>query len=183
MSREASGRVVVLGLGNPVVSDDRAGLAVASAVARLLEERPVAGVDVLVSTRGGFELIDLLHDYGRAVLVDCLTVAEAVPGRIRRLGLDELSGSARLFNAHELSLAQACALASRLGIRMPEEMVIWAIEGGDTTTLSEQMTPPVADAVGWLAERIHEELAAHPGPAGMPEAGFAERRRLHGPEV
>lgn len=183
MSHAQAGRVVVLGLGNPVVSDDRAGLAVASAVARLLEERPVPGVDVLVSTRGGFELIDLLNHYSKAILVDCLTLPEPVAGRIRQLDLNSLAGSTRLFNAHELSLVQARDLALHLGITMPEEIVIWAIEGADTCTISDQMTPEVAATIEPLALRIHEWLAAHPGPEGDCGAEFAERRRLFAPEV
>jgi hydrogenase maturation protease len=182
MSQPQTGRVVVVGLGNPVVSDDRAGLAVASAVARLLEQRPVPGVDVLVSTRGGFELIDLLNNYSRAILVDCLSLPYPVAGRIRKLDLDDLAGSARLLNAHELSLVQACDLAFHLGITMPGEIAIWAIEGGDTCTLSDQLTPEVAAAIEPLALQIHEWLAAHPGDPGSSEQ-FAERRRLHAPEV
>jgi len=78
------GTTVVLGLGNPVVSDDRAGLAVAAELKRLLEESPIAGVTVLESERGGFELIDLLAGHSRAILIDCLTVASPIPGRVRR---------------------------------------------------------------------------------------------------
>ena len=182
MNPPHSGRVVVVGLGNPVVSDDRAGLAVASAVARLLREHPVPGVDVLVSTRGGFELIDLLNNYSHAILVDCLSLHEPVPGRVRKLDLNGLAGSTRLFNAHELSLGQACDLAFHLGITMPSQIVIWAIEGGDTYTLSDHMTPEVAAAIEPLALQIHEWLAAHPGPSGDGGAEFAERRRLFAPD-
>jgi len=52
----AAERTAVLGMGNPVVSDDRVGLAVAEELRRLLAEAPIEGVAVLESTRGGFEL-------------------------------------------------------------------------------------------------------------------------------
>lgn len=154
---------VVLGLGNPVVSDDRVGLAVAWELKRLLEESPVPGVTVLESHRGGFELIDLLAGSSRAILIDCLTVPDPVPGRIRRLTVAEAAGSLRLVNPHEIGIAEAFALAARLGIPMPAKVDIYAVEGADTTTLSEDMTPEVSAAVAPLARQIWAELKAEAG--------------------
>ena len=158
MNPSDPGTIVVLGLGNPVVSDDRAGLAVAAELKRLLEESPIAGVMVLESERGGFELIDLLAGHSRAILIDCLTVASPIPGRVRRLTVAEAAGSLRLINPHEIGIAEAFALATRLGIPMPKEVEIYAIEGADTSTLSERMTPAVAAAIGPLARQIWAEL-------------------------
>jgi hydrogenase maturation protease len=156
----------VLGLGNPVVADDRVGLAVAEEVRRLLEQSPIANVEVLESTRGGFELIDLLSGFSDAVIIDCLTVPDPSPGRVRRLTLDNVSGSARLINAHEISIGEAFELARRMGTEMPQTVDIFAVEGGDTSTMSEELTPPVAAAVGPLAQQIHAMLTGK-GP-GLP---------------
>jgi len=152
-------RIAVLGLGNPVVSDDRAGLAVAQRLSRLLEEAPLENVSVLESQRGGFELIDLLSGFTHAVLVDCLSLPDPMPGRIRRLRLQDVAGSARLINAHEISIGDAFELARRMGLPMPENVEIFAIEGGDTSTLSEEMTPAVAAVIDPLARAIYAELA------------------------
>jgi len=160
LSQPASERIAVLGLGNPVISDDRAGLAVVEELRRLLATSPIENVAVLESTRGGFELIDLLAGYSYAVIVDCLSVPEPDPGRVRRLSLDNVAGSARLINAHEIGIRDAFELARRMGTAMPETVEILAIEGGDTLTISEEMTPPVAAAVAPLARQIHSMLAA-----------------------
>lgn len=152
-------RVAVLGLGNPVVSDDRAGLAVVDELRRLLEASPIENVSVLESTRGGFELIDLLSGFERAIIVDCLSLPDPTPGRVRELSLTNVAGSARLINAHEISVGTAFELAAAMGIAMPRTVEIFAIEGLDTSTVSEQMTPLVAAAVAPLARRIHAALA------------------------
>lgn len=151
-------RIAVLGLGNPVVSDDRVGLAVADELRRLLAASPVENVTVLESTRGGFELIDLLTGYDRAILVDCLSLPDPVAGRVRELSLTNVAGSARLINAHEISISTAFELAAAMGIDMPKSVEIFAVEGMDTSTVSEQMTPPVEAAVVPLARRIHTLL-------------------------
>ena len=160
-------RTAVLGMGNPVVSDDRVGLAVAEQLRRLLADAPIEGVTVLESTRGGFELIDLLSGFSDAVIIDCLTLPEPSPGRVRRLSLDHVAGSARLINAHEISITQAFQLAAKMGIEMPNAVEIFAIEGGDTSTISEEMTPAVAAAVEPLAREIHALIAARQGRTGV----------------
>ena len=159
----AEGRIAVLGMGNPVVSDDRVGLAVAEEIRRLLETSPIEGVTVVESTRGGLELLDLLTGFSDAVIIDCLTLPHPTPGRVRQLTLDHVAGSARLINAHEMSITHVFQLAAKMGIDMPRTVEIFAVEGGDTSTVSEEMTPAVAAAVEPLAREIHARIAQKRG--------------------
>ena len=146
--------IVVLGLGNPVLGDDAVGLHVAAEVERLLMRRPLAGVRVLTSARGGFELVDLLAGSTHAVIVDCLEAPGGTPGTVRRLTLKSFAGSARLVGAHEMSVADALDFGRVLGAGMPGKVAIWAVEGGEMRTLGEALTAPVAAAVRPLARRI-----------------------------
>lgn len=147
--------VAILGLGNPVLTDDAVGLHVAAEVDRLLREHPLAGVTVLTSTRAGFELIDLLAGYTHVLIIDSLDIPNSIPGRVQRLDLSKLSGSARLVGVHDISVADAFELASTLGTRMPDTVEIYAVEGGDTRTLSEELTPAIAAAVPPLARALY----------------------------
>jgi hydrogenase maturation protease len=177
-----SDRTVVLGLGNPVLCDDGVGLAVVAALRQLLTSAPIPGVDVLASTRAGFELIDLLRDYRRAILVDCVTMPDPRPGRVRRLGLDDVAGSSRLVNAHELSIGVAFQLAERMGIRMPTEVEILAVEAADTCTIFEGLTPAVEAVVDPLSREIYEDLKRR-APATEPQDSedFRNRRAFYAP--
>jgi hydrogenase maturation protease len=178
-----SERTVVLGLGNPVLRDDRAGLAVVRELGRLLAENPIPGVDVLASTRAGFELIDLLRGYARAIIVDCLDLPDSRPGHVRRLTLDEIAGSARLVNVHEISVGTAFQLAERMGIAMPAEVEIIAVEAGDTTSIAEELSPAVQAAVTPLAREIYEDLRRR-APATEPpdDEDFRSRRAFYSPD-
>jgi len=178
------GRTVVLGLGNPVLSDDAVGLAVVSALRKLLITVPIPGVDVLASTRAGFELIDLLRDYGRAILVDCLAIPDPQPGRVRRLALDDVAGSSRLVNAHELSVGVAFQLAERMGIPMPSEVEILAIEAADTCTIFEGLTPAVEAVVVPLSHEIYEDLKRRAPATEPPDTeDFRTRRGFYEPST
>ncbi len=162
----AARRVLVLGLGNPILGDDAAGLAVAADLETRLVRQPQPGVEVRTSARGGFELIDLLTGFHRVILVDSLTVPEPAPGRIRRLGLDDVAGSARLVCGHEIHVATAFDLAARLAIPMPQTVTIYGIEIADATAFGEELTPRVAAAARELAERIWTELQVRSGEPG-----------------
>jgi hydrogenase maturation protease len=153
-------RIVVLGLGNPVLRDDAAGLRVAEAVERLLAAEPLAGVVVEQSTRAGFELIDLLQGCEHAIIIDALDDPAGQPGALRELALDQISGSARLINAHGLSLAGAFQLAQRLGVPMPASVAILGVVAGDSHTLAEGLTPAVEQAIAPAAALICGRLKA-----------------------
>jgi hydrogenase maturation protease len=148
--------VAVLGLGNPVVSDDAVGLHVAFEVERLLGNNPVPGVTVMTSNRGGFDLIRLLTGYSRAIIIDALELPNPCPGRIHRLQLGMLSGSARLVGVHDISLADAFELAETIGIPMPESVEIFAVEGGEMQNLSEGLTRELEAVVRPLAMEIYD---------------------------
>jgi hydrogenase maturation protease len=149
---------VVLGLGNPLLSDDGVGLRTADLLHRLLQAEPIESVTVLTSARGGLELIDLLAGARRAIIVDCLTVPDPQPGRLRRLSLQDVAGSARLVGAHEVGVAAAFDLAAELRIPMPETVEIYGVEGGETACFSERLTLPVEAAAATLAQDLHRAL-------------------------
>ena len=126
-------------------------------------------MEVRTSTRGGFELIDLLSGFDRAILVDSLASPAPQPGRIRRLSLDDVAGSARLVGGHEISLGGAFRLAEQLAIPMPRVVTVYAIEAAELYTFGESLTAEVAAAVRELSGRIWAELSGEvgsPPPAG-----------------
>ena len=159
-------RVVVVGLGNPLLADDAAGLAVADELERLLAARPIPGVTVTRSYRGGFELLNLVDGFDHAVLVDALVREDPVPGRIHELDARGIAGSARLVGSHEVDLPTALEVGRRAGLAMPASVRIVGIEAADVLSFREQLSPEVAEAVREVARRLHAELTAQLAPPG-----------------
>ncbi|MBN2430110.1 MAG: hydrogenase maturation protease [Acidobacteria bacterium] len=174
--------IVVLGLGNPILCDDAVGLRVTAVLRELLAAQPVAGVEILQSTRAGFELIDLLSGFRTAIIVDSLVVPEPVPGRVRELRLADVGGSARLNAVHEINLATAYQLAKTLAIPMPATVEIYAVEAAEVHLVTETMTAAVAAAVAPLARRILGRLwwlAGEDATAGATPTAEAGRSRTY----
>lgn len=172
MARRA-GRLLVVGIGNPILSDDGVGWRVASAVEALLAAgHPMpAGqmITVLRVCAGGLALAEALIDYEGAVIVDAALVPYGTPGAVRDSSLDELSSSLNTSSAHDLTLPAALHLLRSLGARVPpdESIRIVMIEAADVWTFGEAFSPNVEASVAEAARRVLEALADLSHEAGM----------------
>jgi hydrogenase maturation protease len=160
--------LIILGLGNPVLSDDAVGLHVVAELEELFSADPVPGVTLQSGTRAGFELLDFLAGFDHAIIIDAFQATEPEPGRVRHINPDDIRGSTRLMAVHEINLGTVFDLALKLKIAMPEKVEIFGIEVEEVYTFSESLSPKVAAAVAPLSREIFgkvKELAAVSSPA------------------
>ena len=155
-------RILVLGLGNPLLGDDAVGLKVAALVRDRLKGVP--GVDVEEEEAGGLRLMERMTGYDRVVLVDA-AVTGGTPGEVRRLAPDDLP-TQRTATAHGIDLPSALVLGRQLGYPMPAEVTIVAIEAESVLEFRHDMTPAVAAAVEPAVAAVLEELARARGERG-----------------
>ena len=153
-----SSRTIVVGLGNPVRTDDAVGLRVVEALAN--QELPR---NVVLETAGtcGMGILDLVAGHDRLILVDAIEAGQPT-GTVLRLTAAEFEAHTPLHTAssHDADLMTALATGARLGLELPSEIAIVAIQVADVTTLSEALTPEVEEAVGSAAQTVCEMLAS-----------------------
>ena len=149
-------KTLILGMGNPILTDDGVGIRVVREIEAKIDEGAATVLDASVS---GLGLLDLLAGYDKAIIVDAIhTGGEAEPGEIMVLSPDSFEASRRLSCIHDVDFATALDLGKKLGIHLPQEIVIYAIEASDTTTFSEELTPEVEQAIPACVEMVLEEL-------------------------
>jgi hydrogenase maturation protease len=147
-------RVLVLGLGNDILTDDAIGLRVVEAARERLAGEP--DIEVKTTTEMGLALLDEIADRESVVLVDSVQTGEASPGKIHEI--DSLDLSRVLTTApHFLGIGETLALGKMLGLAMPRGVRIFAIEVADPYTLGTTMTPEVEAAVAPAARRVTEQ--------------------------
>ncbi len=157
-------RTVVVGLGNPLLTDDGVGIE----AARLLAARLAgAGVTVAESSWGGMRFLDLLAGFEKAIIIDAIQWRHGLPGTVYRLPPDEAVPTVRAVSFHDISLGTALALGKQLGIPLPTELVFLAVEAGDVLTVAEGCSPEVASALPEVARLAMDQLAAW---GALPEA-------------
>ena len=148
-------KTLILGLGNTILSDDGVGPQVAAQLNCLLNNE---NTTVVESGIGGLELIDLLTGYDRAVIIDAIQTVGGEPGQIYRLDAKALDCTRHTASPHDVNFATALEFGNKLGIPLPQEIIIFAIEAGEVNKFSEECTPEVQQAIPKCIELILREL-------------------------
>lgn len=155
-------RTLVLGLGNPILTDDGVGVRVAEEVrARLPLDAPV---DVSEVSVGGLTLMESMIGYQRVILIDAYLSEDGVPGTFRRMDLDDLrvvSPTQHSGSPHDASLATAIEAGRRMGLQLPADVQIFAIQVENVVDFNEQPTPAVTAAIPRVVQAVVEELGQH----------------------
>lgn len=149
-----SAPVRVVCVGSPF-GDDAVGLRAAPLLERELDR---AQAVVSCHDRPGVRLLEAMEGAEKLVLVDGVRSGAAV-GSLRRIEGDAIFAQlARHTSTHGFGLADALALAMRLG-HAPKVMVLHGIEIGAAAP-GGAMSAAVEAALPALAEAVRNELAA-----------------------
>ncbi len=135
-------RVRLLGLGNEILADDAFGIRVAERVSR----RFGAAIEVVCSSAAGFHLLDDVLGARRLVVVDTVMTGDVKPGTLRVFREQHVQlafGGA----PHASGLFDVLVKARTLGLPVPEEVTIVAVEAADCTTVGGAMHPDVERAI------------------------------------
>ncbi len=150
-------KTLVLGLGNPILTDDGAGIHVLRAVAARWSGD---GLDFQEASVGGLRLLEVIAGYDRLILVDAIQTPDGAPGQIHRLTPDDLRASLHAGSTHDLSFQDALAWGRRMGMALPpsERISIIAIEAEDVLTFGETLTSGVARALPRAVSVVFAEI-------------------------
>jgi len=153
---------LVLGLGNPILGDDGVGWHVADQVrSRLGASGPEpAGVEVDCVALAGLGLMERMIGYDRAILVDAIDTGRHPVGTVQRMALAGLPDpcAGHTASAHDASLQTALALGQRLGVDLPTQVTVVAIEARAVHEFCAELTPAVAGAVSGAADLVLDVL-------------------------
>jgi hydrogenase maturation protease len=149
-------RLLVLGLGNLLCTDDGLGPFVAQAIAetRMIPE----GVQVLDGGTLGLALLPYLEDAERAILVDAIDTDEPA-GTLVRLEGDEVGPAvAARLSVHQVGVSDLIEAARWRGRVPPTLVLIGAVP--DSTELGVELSPRVRAALPAVIEAVCAEARA-----------------------
>ncbi len=155
-------KTLVVGLGNPILTDDGIGVIVAYKVEQALGLLDLDSVTVTEASVGGLRLMELMVGFDRVILIDAILSSNgAKPGTIQFMSLEDLrdiSPTQHSTCAHDTSLITALELGKHLGLHLPDDIIIYAVEVANVDDFSDQPTPIVAQAVPKVTELVLKEL-------------------------
>ena len=143
----------VLCLGNALLADDAFGIVVAE---QLRRRRP--DLEVRESSTSGFDLLDDTLGAGRLIVVDIVQSGALAPGTIsifREGDVRTVPGG----SPHYVGLFEALRLGRALGLAVPDDVTIIAVEPADCRTVGGEMDASVRAAVGKVMRIIENQAA------------------------
>jgi hydrogenase maturation protease len=153
-------KTLILGLGNPILTDDGVGVLVAEQVrSRLPEDTPIEITEVSV---GGLTLMESMIGYDRVILIDAFQrLHDNCPGKVHRMSLEDLrsiSPTQHSASPHDASLVTALETGQRMGLPLPEDITIIAIEVENVMDFSDQPTHSVTAVIPQVTEAVLAEV-------------------------
>lgn len=150
-------RILILGLGNPILSDDGVGLLLTEKL-----EGKFSGVDTASLTLAGMELLDILAGYDHVFLIDAATGTGGEPGELKEIS--DGKGALHLFTSHGANFFDLLKLGRDMGLKMPEPAAVFGIEIGNATDFGTVLSPALLLALPALetaiTSRIEQKLTA-----------------------
>jgi hydrogenase maturation protease len=138
--------VIVIGLGNTLMSDEGAGVRVVHRLSDFAGEFP--SVDFAEAGTGGMSILHLIRGKDKAIFIDCARMGEE-PGVIRKFTPQEIKSTKVLMHQslHEADLIKIINIADKLG-QCPAEIIIFGIE--------PQSVKPGCELSKTLTDRLDE---------------------------
>jgi len=153
-------KTLIVGLGNPILSDDGIGIRVAQAVADTKRVTD-SNVEFVEASLGGLALAERLQGYDRVILVDAIQTCGGKPGAVYRLSLDDVP-TRHADSIHDASLKTALEVFRHHGGHIPSQITIIALEAVNLLNF-ETLTPEVEAAIPSAVEAVLAELEVSNG--------------------
>ena len=140
---------LILGIGNPILTDDGGGIKIAQ---KLKEENPE--LEVIETSEAGIALLDFIVGYDKLIIIDSIKTKKGKPGDLYQLELGDLKPSKDFSLSHGISIATAFELGQGLGYRMPKFVSIYAVNIKDNSTFGEECTEEVEQRIPFIVKQI-----------------------------
>lgn len=147
-------KIKIIGIGNPLMGDDGAGVA---AIERLRQHHLPEGVELIDAGTGGLALLYLMEGVDKVIFLDAVEMGQA-PGTVRRFPAEELAtageGGSGL-SLHATGLLEVLALARQMGPN--PEVVLMGIQP-ESVAWGLGLSQTVSRALGRLTGRLEREF-------------------------
>ncbi len=143
--------VLVVGIGNPILTDDSIGIRV---VDDLKCSQDFPDFEFRTMCVGGLEVLENVQGFDTAIFIDAIKTRGGVPGDVYYFSVEDFRETLHLSNLHDVSFVTALELGRTLGLKVPKNVHILAIEIVEDMVFSDQLTPEIDKRYGAIIDEI-----------------------------
>lgn len=137
---------LVLGLGSEILMDD----GICPKLVKIFQKKyHNKQIKFETSSVGGLDILELIQGYQSVILIDSIKTGNGKPGDIYFFTLSDFKETLHLSNIHDVSFLTAIKMGKEIGINIPENISIIAIEIVEDTVFGNSFTDE-------LNKRFHE---------------------------
>jgi hydrogenase maturation protease len=140
---------LVLGVGNPILTDDAVGFR----IAHLLKEAKPE-LTVIETTEAGLTLLELVTGYDRVIIIDSVKTGRSKPASLHELTLEQIDPSWNFCSTHGIDIKTAFEFGHKLGYKLPAQLSIYGIEVEDDKNFGEKCTREVENSIPEIVDEI-----------------------------
>ncbi|MDH4218100.1 MAG: hydrogenase maturation protease [Candidatus Aminicenantes bacterium] len=153
-------KTLVLGMGNDMFGDDGIGLHIVrqlrdnKGLQKSLSEKS-EDVDFIECTLCGLALLDVIQGYDRLIMIDTINKEKPETGRIHvieEFQIRHIPGP----SPHYISVPQAMEIGRKIGLKMPTEIRIVAVESKNLYNLGEGLTAEMKKVIPEIVQKTTE---------------------------
>lgn len=150
-------KLLILGIGNPIMGDDAVGLH----VARRIRDRFGTENDIEVKelSVGGLKLVEEILGYDEVIIVDSYAANDTRPGKIREFKPEEFKETVHASLPHGTNFATALNVYRELDpSKVPKRIRIFTIDVAPSQEFREGLSQPVLAGSTELTVLIAREI-------------------------
>jgi hydrogenase maturation protease len=147
--------ILILGIGNEILTDDGIGPKLVNEIDR---GRFPSDVSFQNATLGGLELLDVMRDFRKVIIIDAIKTGQYQPGSIHYYTPDDFKETLHLSNLHDINFLTALELGRQTGMQIPESIQIIAIEIVEDRVFSSSFSPAIAEQYPTILCKVEDLL-------------------------
>jgi hydrogenase maturation protease len=118
-----------------------------------------ANVKFIETSTGGINLMEHMAGFQRAVIIDAIVTGKHKAGTVFKFIYPDMPYTRNTVSTHDMDMPMALEMGKYLGITLPSEIVIFAVEAKDTVNFGENLTGEVKTAMRSVVSEIKCLLA------------------------
>jgi hydrogenase maturation protease len=149
-------KTLIIGLGNPILTDDGVGIYTARAIQTMLSAE--TDVDIIELSVGGLALMEAMIGYERVILIDALWSPPDEVGQVYLFDAKHLPETLNTCSTHDVDLPTALRLGRTIGASLPDDsqISIVAITVNRVLDFGESLTAKVKAAIPIARDSVQE---------------------------
>ncbi|MBM3291836.1 hydrogenase maturation protease [Candidatus Bathyarchaeota archaeon] len=142
-------RILAIGIGNILRTDDGIGLHV---IKKIKEIKPE--IDTVDAGLGSIEILEYMEGYDLVFIIDAIE-ADGEPGTIYKINLSGGQQPPIITHSHGVDLVSTINFGQLLyQNKLPKKIILLAVEAEDTISLGEEPTKKVKQAIDEVIKEI-----------------------------